>query len=255
MSSTDDPKNAVGTTSHEEKEMHRVFEVLCDYQQKTKIKEEMGDITAHLEDVHKSTTQMEEGSRLALSIEASENRFAELTDLLQEIESKPNKKVSCNDVVEMYKFLKFKVARKDVEEMIWEVDENLDDCVDWNEFKLMFHRNITDKTGLEPNRFFNLVQFLIYDTNGNGFVSVDETMNLLYARYGGPTMVLKLNEIFGKDMAETGRPLKGINFATFLKAVETVQMGSFLGTTKGKIAQKRGFGKTLKKEDSNSRGH
>ena len=30
---------------------------------------------------------------------------------------------------------------------------------------------------------FNLTQFLIYDTNHNGLVSVDETMNLLYARY------------------------------------------------------------------------
>lgn len=42
--------------------------------------------------------------------------------------------------------------------MIWEVDENLDGYVDWEEFQLMYFRNMHDTTGLEPFELFNIVQ-------------------------------------------------------------------------------------------------
>ncbi len=41
--------------------------------------------------------------------------------------------------------------------MIWEVDEDLDKKVDWNEFQLMYKKCIFDNTGLEPRRLFTLV--------------------------------------------------------------------------------------------------
>merc|ERR1719198_207612 len=68
----------------------------------------------------------------------------------------------------------------------------------------MFERNITDKTGLEPSKMFNLVQFMIFDQDENGLVSVDEATDMLYPRYGRVQMEAKLRELFGSDMKETG---------------------------------------------------
>lgn len=101
---------------------------------------------------------------------------------LAELDAKTEHLVSCDDVYEMLKTLKHLTDKKLVEEMIWEVDEDLDGKLCWPEFRLMYNRNIMDRTGLEPSKMYNLVQFMIYDRNENNRVSVDETMNMLYAR-------------------------------------------------------------------------
>jgi hypothetical protein len=45
---------------------------------------------------------------------------------------------------------------------------------------------------------------MIFDSNENGKVSVDETMAFLHARYGREGLEFKLKELFGKDMVESG---------------------------------------------------
>ncbi len=45
-----------------------------------------------------------------------------------------------------------------VEDLIWEVDEDCDGMLSWEEFKGMFFCVRNDKTGWEPRRLFNLVE-------------------------------------------------------------------------------------------------
>lgn len=131
------------------------------------------------------------------------------------------------DLAEALKNLGSKASKKEIEEMIWEVDENLDGYVDWDELKLMFERNVSDETGLEPSKLFHLVQFLSYDQNANGKASVDETMKALYARYGRAKMEVKLKELFGEDMREYGIQGGEIDFTAYTRAVDRVVSAQF----------------------------
>ncbi len=97
--------------------------------------------------------------------------------------------------------------------MIWEVDEDLDQRIDFYEFELMYKRNRFDDSGLEPKNLYNLVQFLMFlksdtylksDSNKEQQVikkkiTVEDTLELLYVRYGRDMLDKEIEIIFGKE--------------------------------------------------------
>jgi hypothetical protein len=147
----------VQITALEENRLMKVFEMLCDYNEKSKIDSEIADLKMWVVgNQSKMNAQISAGQSITAATMDLGNHSAndKIEDLMRhkaQLESRPDKKITCNDIVQKLKDLKQKVNRKEVEEMIWEVDENLDGCLDWNEFRLMFNRNIMDRTGLEPN--------------------------------------------------------------------------------------------------------
>jgi hypothetical protein len=56
-------------------------------------------------------------------------------------------------------------------------------------------------------------------------------------------MEVKLKELFGEDMHESGRQGGEISFSVYLAAVEKTQVNTFLSTTKGKIILSKGMSK------------
>merc|ERR1711904_733869 len=115
--------------------------------------------------------------------------------------------------------LDYRAKRVEVEDMIWEVDEDCDHCVSWDEFKLMFHRCRNDRTGLEPRKLFNVVEFMMHDKDSSGSIDMDECMEILFRRFGKEMLEEKTNEFFQND--DDGDA--NISFQEFQKQMNTMR--------------------------------
>jgi len=191
---------------HEERSLRRVFNRLSNLAARSKIEREMERATP---------TQM-----------------ADLEEQLNAINAQKNK-ISTLDLSEMLKSLGRPSNKRYIWDMIWEADETLSGWIDYDNLKLVFQRNISDLSGLEPSKLYNLVQFMIFDSNENGKVSVDETMAFLHARYGRESMEFKLKELFGADMVESGVEGGEIDFLTYLDAVNRAQLKMYENSEQG----------------------
>ena len=73
-------------------------------------------------------------------------------------------------------------AKDEIEQMIWEVDENSDGYVSEKEFTDMYKKCIVDEKEEEAKKLFYLVQFLMYDKENKHYITVEDTLEILCAR-------------------------------------------------------------------------
>ncbi|GMH77733.1 hypothetical protein TrRE_jg8285 [Triparma retinervis] len=236
-------QDEVTITSSELRELRRVYDFFCNLADKVKITDLLEPAEERLKLLNGPEMAEEDPETKEIEIMGLECDIEKYRALLDEIKDRDQQVVRPQDVAAMLKKLGKKTSKRDVLEMIWEADEKLDGVIDWDEMCLNFQRNIHDKTGLEPSSFYNLVQFEIYDANNNGRVSIDECMNMLYARYGREVMESKISVLFstgGKAIKEEGKEGGEINFASYVEAVEKTQMQLFNASELGRtIADKK----------------
>lgn len=72
-------------------------------------------------------------------------------------------------------------AKDEIEQMIWEVDENSDGYVSKMNSN-MYKKCIVDEKEEEPKKLFYLVQFLMYDKENKHYMTVEDTLEILCAR-------------------------------------------------------------------------
>mmetsp|Transcript_1276 Transcript_1276/g.1823 ORF Transcript_1276/g.1823 Transcript_1276/m.1823 type:complete len:271 (-) Transcript_1276:277-1089(-) len=248
--------NAATVLTKEMRELRRVYNQLCFFAEKRPRMERIDAIDKQLSEVRLAnqdssldpTSLIDKGDSSKKRLE--QERHA-LHEEMKEIQARPEQVIRPQDTGIAMKALGKRQTKKEIHDMMWEVDEKIDGVIDWEEFKLMFERNIKDTSGLEPAGFYHMVQFMIYDHDCNGMVSIDETMNMLYARLGRARMETTITKLFG---GEDGAPIKEvgqqggeINFDRYWDVVVKEQRKMFDESELGRnLAEK----KSKKKSDS-----
>ncbi|KAL3779387.1 hypothetical protein HJC23_000497 [Cyclotella cryptica] len=188
----------------------------------------------------RSSCNPQEQEKIMIALQKEQ---AELQKTVSEIHNRPIQQIRPEDTAAALKSLGKKVTKKEVQDIMWEVDEKLDGVIDWEEFQLNFERNIRDVSGLEPASFYHMIQFMIYDRNNNGMVSIDETMNMLYARVGRDKMESTIAKLFGGDdgapIKEVGSQGGEINFTRYWEVVVREQQQRFSESDLGKVLSEK----------------
>ncbi|KAG7389384.1 hypothetical protein PHYPSEUDO_010512 [Phytophthora pseudosyringae] len=88
-----------------------------------------------------------------------------------------------------------------LEDVIWQVNDNLDGAICFEEFVNSYVRSRNDRSGLEPSEIFFLTCFLMFDKECCGRISLDDAMSILYLKYG-EAMEREMEIHFGKLLDE-----------------------------------------------------
>ncbi|KAL4452233.1 hypothetical protein ABPG75_007895 [Micractinium tetrahymenae] len=123
-----------------------------------------------------------------------------------------------------------KAKKTEVEDMIWEVDEDCDGFVNWPEFQAMWQRCREDKAGTEPRGLYNVVLFLLHakpcPTGGGHQVALEEAMKITYLRVGKEALDAQLAAVFGTADLNSGKTLSLTEFLSCLHLHQLQQIRS-----------------------------
>jgi calmodulin len=143
-------------------------------------------------------------SENAAAIEKLRHEKQEAETLIRVFQRLDKKKDGRVDDQEVHEYLRKKLQFHeykidDVKDMLWEVDEDCEGGLTFKAFQAMWTRLRNDKTGWEPRRFFNIIEFMMHDKDGGGSIDVEETMEILFQRFGKDKLDAAVKEFVSHD--------------------------------------------------------
>eukprot|EP00742_Colponemidia_sp_Colp-10_P003428 GILJ01003649.1.p2 GENE.GILJ01003649.1~~GILJ01003649.1.p2 ORF type:complete len:175 (-),score=23.74 GILJ01003649.1:1484-1954(-) len=122
------------------------------------------------------------------------------------------------DLKSAFRKLKKAVPIKTLRDWLWEVDSDGDALLTLEDVAHTYLRIRTDPTGFEPYNLLNLFQFLMFDVEMSGYITMQECVFLLSCRSGKLLDPASVNKFFLE--AKINRGAKEVSFAEFCRQVE-----------------------------------
>ena len=160
---------------------------------------------ANLKKMNKSEFTYKENKNIKKEKNKKNNK--KLNELKEEKEDsdtqnkKPEIKISQKGLRKMLRlYTNKKYPPEEIEQMIWEVDEDMDGKVSKYEMEKMYKRCIVDKEELEPKKLFYFILFLMFDKENKRSINEEDTLEILRVRHRSDKEFNdSINEIFNPN--------------------------------------------------------
>ncbi|GBF94634.1 hypothetical protein Rsub_07370 [Raphidocelis subcapitata] len=170
---------------------------------------------------------------------ARRNEAEDLRAAFAVLDSKGDGRIDPDELRALFAALGHRPRRGEVEDLIWEVDEDCDGAVTWAEFVRLYRRCREDAAGTEPRGLFNVAEFVMHDPERSGSLSLEAAMAIMYLRHGRAQLDAKLEEVFGTSDLNSG---KALSLTQFLEALRAHQVRGLLGRVTARSYRPPGAG-------------
>lgn len=161
---------------------------------------------------------------------ARKNEAEDLRRAFAALDRKGDGRIDAEELSQAFASLGYRAKRGEVEDLLWEVDEDCDGGVDWREFKALHRRCREDAAGTEPRGLFNVVEFVMRDREGLGAISLEAAMEITYLRHGRAQLDAQLEAVFGTSDLNSGKTL---SLAEFMGRLHAHQVEALLAPRTG----------------------
>lgn len=149
---------------------------------------------------------------------ARKNEAEDLRRAFAALDRKGDGRIDAEELAATLAALGYKARRGEVDDLLWEVDEDCDGAVDWAEFCALHRRCREDAAEAEPRGLFNVAEFLMRDRDGSGSISLEAAMEITYLRHGRAQLDAQLEAVFGTSDLNSGATLGLTEFMARLHA-------------------------------------